>query len=104
MRRRRRLSEVGGDDDVVRAVEVRVGLVADIAGDDVDFDAWVELLDLGSSGFGALCELACDHCTETGVRIAYVLAHIRIAYEELRAQILFGDDFVVCERDGADAG
>lgn len=31
----------------------------------------------------------------------YILAYVSIADEELRAQILFGNDFMVCERDGA---
>jgi len=46
--------EIGRNDDVVGGVEAWVGLVADVAVDDVDFDAWVELLDLGSCCFGAL--------------------------------------------------
>lgn len=51
--------EVGADDDIVRGEEVGVFFVADIAGDGVDFDAGIELLDLGSGCFGALCVLAC---------------------------------------------
>jgi hypothetical protein len=32
--------------------------------------------------------------------MTYVLAYVGIVDEELRAQILFDYDFVVCERDG----
>jgi hypothetical protein len=40
---------------------------------------------------------------EIGREFAYVLAHIRVADEELGAQIVFGHVFVVCEGDGANA-
>lgn len=41
--------EVSRDDDVVGRVEGWVGLIADVADvavDDVDFDAWIELLEV----------------------------------------------------------
>ena len=49
--------EVRGNDDGVRRVEVLVGLVADIVCDDVDFNAWVQLLELRCCCFGALVDL-----------------------------------------------
>jgi hypothetical protein len=39
-----------------------------------------------------------------GVGSTYVFAYIGIADKKLRAQILLGDDFMVCKRDGAYAG
>lgn len=93
--------EIGRNDDVVGGVEAWVGLVADIAVDDVDFNAWVELLDLGSCCFGALYVLAWS-CARSS-RLIYVLAYVGIADEELRAKVFLGDNFMVCERDGSDS-
>jgi hypothetical protein len=53
--------EVSANDYIVGGEEGGVFFVADIAGDGVDFDTGVELLDLGSGCFGALCVLACFH-------------------------------------------
>jgi hypothetical protein len=67
--------EVRGDNDVVCGVEVGVKLVAHIAGDDVDFDAGVEFLDLGGCGFGALGALA--GVVKMGKRIVRSCRHRR---------------------------
>ena len=61
-------------------------LVANIRGESLDGDARVELLHLRQRCFCA------------------VLAYVGVANKELRAQIIFGHDFVVGERDGAYAG
>lgn len=77
---------VGGYDDVVGSIEARILLHANVGRDDLDGDAWVELLDLGLCSFGA------------------VLAYVGVADEEGRAQVFFCDIFVVGEGDGANAG
>ena len=76
---------VGSYDDVVGGVEGWILLIADVGGECVDGDAWVELADLGRSCFGA------------------VLAHVGVGEEELGAQVIFGDGLVVSDGDGADA-
>jgi len=74
---------VRGDDDVEGLVEGRILIVADISGDDIDFDARIQLLDLGSCCFGALeCVREARERPADGT---HVLAYVGLADEELRA-------------------
>jgi hypothetical protein len=61
-------------------------LVTNVGGEGLDGDARVELLHLRQRCFSA------------------ILAYIGVADEELRAQIIFSHDLVVCECNGAYAG
>jgi hypothetical protein len=94
---------VGGYDDVVGGIEVGVLLVADVGVERLYGDARVELLDLGGCCFGALLQLARGSGMTCG-RYSYVLAHVSVTDEELRAQVIFGDYFVIGEGNGAYAG
>jgi hypothetical protein len=94
---------IAGYDDVVGGVEVGVLFVADIGVEGLYGDAWVEPLDLGGCCFGALDTSTLRLSTESEIR-PYVFADVGVADEELCAEIIFGDYFVVCEGDGAYAG
>jgi hypothetical protein len=94
---------IAGYDDVVGGVEVGVLLVADVGVEGLYGDAGIELLDLGGCCFSALNILALRLNTD-GKNCSYVLAYVGVADEELRAQVLLGDNLMVGECEGADAG
>jgi hypothetical protein len=94
---------IAGYDDVVGGVKVGVLLVADVGVEGLYGDAGIELLDLGGCCFGALNILALRLNTD-GKNCSYVLAYVGVADEELCAEVIFGDYFVVCEGDGPYAG
>jgi hypothetical protein len=53
-------------------------------------------------GAAASARWPCQYSGVTGVEVyPYVLANVGIADKELSAQVLLGDDLVICECDGA---
>jgi hypothetical protein len=75
--------DIGRNDDVEGLVKGGVLLVADVSGENIDFDARVQFLDLGSCGLRALASVREDRHATAGD--AHVVAHVCLADEELRA-------------------
>lgn len=102
-RARREKVHIGGDDDIVTGVKVGVLLVTDIISEHVDFDSWVELLDLGRSCLCTLWGVSVGPVYSVGEMSTYIRAYMSISEEELGAQVFFCDDFMVGQCNRADA-